>query len=64
MSLSAGLDKWFPLTPISREDEVQGEVLVELGMEYHGEVRPSVILFVCLYHVYLYAHMTVLFTAY
>jgi hypothetical protein len=34
-----GLDKWFPLTPISRDDEVQGEILVEFSLEYFTEVR-------------------------
>ncbi|KAL5477805.1 hypothetical protein EMCRGX_G024652 [Ephydatia muelleri] len=28
-----GLDKWFPLTLISRDDDVQGEVLVEVCIE-------------------------------
>lgn len=32
-----GLDKWFPLTPISRDDDVQGEILVEFALEYFGE---------------------------
>lgn len=29
----AGIDKWIPLTPISKDDDVQGEVLVEMSME-------------------------------
>ena len=37
----AGLDKWFPLTPISRDDEVQGEILVEMSLENFGEVHMS-----------------------
>ena len=28
-----GIDKWIPLTPISKDDDVQGEVLVEMSME-------------------------------
>ncbi len=34
----AGIDKWFPLTPIHKDDEVQGEVLVEMNIEQFGEV--------------------------
>ena len=29
----AGIDKWIQLTPISKDDDVQGEVLVEMSME-------------------------------
>ena len=30
---SSGVDKWFPLTLISRDDDVQGEILVEVCIE-------------------------------
>ena len=42
--LITGLEKWFPLTPISREDEVQGEILVETSLESYGEVSVGVVI--------------------
>ena len=33
-----GIDKWFQLTPIHKDDEVQGEILVEMSIEQFGEV--------------------------
>ena len=36
--MCVGLDKWFHLTPISRDDQVQGEILVETRLESFGEV--------------------------
>ncbi len=38
LHVTLGLDKWLPLTPISRDDQVQGEVLVETRLESYGEV--------------------------
>ena len=37
----AGIDKWFSLTPIHKDDEVQGEILVEISIEQFGEVSES-----------------------
>ena len=36
--INIGIDKWFPLTPISKDDSVQGEILVEMTMEQYTEV--------------------------
>ena len=39
----SGIDKWIQLTPISKDDDVQGEVLVEMSMEpaTESEVQPD-----------------------
>ena len=41
--LCVGVDKWFPLTPIHKDDEVQGEVLIEINIEQFGDVSMHVV---------------------
>lgn len=36
--MCAGVDKWFPLTPIHKDDEVQGEILIEINIEQFADV--------------------------
>lgn len=36
-----GIDKWFQLTPIHKDDEVQGEILVEASIDTYSEVNAS-----------------------
>ena len=33
-----GVDQWFPLKPISKDDEIQGELLVEIMIDEYSEV--------------------------
>ena len=36
--LHLGIDKWFPLKPIIKNEEIQGELLVEIMIDEYNEV--------------------------
>ena len=39
LALSIGIEKWFPLKQIVKDEEIQGELLVEIMIDEYGEVR-------------------------
>ena len=42
MGSPRGLDSWFPLKPISKDDEIQGELLAEIMIDEYSDVRDDI----------------------